>query len=128
MVSKDVDIVAITETHLDDSIDSLELFPNTYTIFRKDRNRRGGGVLIAVKNNICCLPRHDLNNVDSNCSTEMLWLEIRCKGNKCIIFGVFYRPPNSTFDPLIIIYEKLSLLSHTSSEIVLTRDVNIYRS
>ena len=52
LVSKDVDIVAITETHLDDSVDSLELFSNTYTIFRKYRNRRGGGVLIAVKNNI----------------------------------------------------------------------------
>lgn len=52
-------------------------------------------------------------------------LEICCKTNKSIIFGVFYRPPNSTVEPLTILHEKLSLLSKTSLELVLTGDFNI---
>ena len=52
-------------------------------------------------------------------------LEICCKTNKSIIFGVFYRPPNSTVESLTILHEKLSLLSKTSLELVLTGDFNI---
>ena len=40
-------IVALTETHIDLTIDNSEFIPG-YTIVRKDRDRRGGGVLLAV--------------------------------------------------------------------------------
>ena len=46
--SRNFDIIAVTETHLDDSIRSSELFPQKYRVFRLDRNRKGGGVLVAV--------------------------------------------------------------------------------
>ena len=36
------DIIVSTETHLDDSIDDLEIFPNCYTVFRRDRASQGG--------------------------------------------------------------------------------------
>ncbi|XP_055601826.1 uncharacterized protein LOC129750788 [Uranotaenia lowii] len=48
------DIYAFTETWLDSSVPSSQLFCSDYTVFRCDRNRsnssrsRGGGVLIAV--------------------------------------------------------------------------------
>ena len=32
------DVVIGTETHLDDSVHSQELFPQTFSVFRKDRN------------------------------------------------------------------------------------------
>ena len=38
------DIVVGTETWLDSSIQDSEVFPGTYKVFRKDRNRYGGGV------------------------------------------------------------------------------------
>ena len=37
-------IVAVTESHLDDTILDMELFPPNYIIYRKDRNRKGGGL------------------------------------------------------------------------------------
>ena len=42
------DVVVITETFLDCSIVDGEVFPQNYCLFRRDRNRHGGGVLIAV--------------------------------------------------------------------------------
>ena len=37
------------ETHLDNSIHSAEIFSSDYTVYRRDRDRNGGGVLVAVK-------------------------------------------------------------------------------
>ena len=57
------DIIVLTETHLDDSIGDSEIFPNCYTVFRRDRasqGRQGGGVLIAVKNTLNVSSRDDL--------------------------------------------------------------------
>ena len=41
-------ILCITETWLTDSVFDLEILPTDFTIYRKDRHSRGGGVLIAV--------------------------------------------------------------------------------
>ena len=40
------DVVDIQETKLDETISSAELFPDSwpYNIYRKERNRHGGGV------------------------------------------------------------------------------------
>lgn len=43
------DFIAITETWLHNNIDYNELLPDSYNIHRKDRESRGGGVLLAVK-------------------------------------------------------------------------------
>lgn len=47
--SEDSDIVCVNETRLNDGICDLEILHSGYTIFRNDRNSRGGGVLLAVK-------------------------------------------------------------------------------
>lgn len=54
------DFIAITETWLHNNIDDNELLPSSYNIHRKDRERRGGGVLLAVKSNISCFRCRDL--------------------------------------------------------------------
>ena len=43
------DIVLCQETKIDSSILSAELFPESFIVFRKDRNVNGGGVCIAVR-------------------------------------------------------------------------------
>ena len=50
--SKDLDVICITETWLNDTISSTEILPTLYTIYRNDRINQGGGVLIAVKESI----------------------------------------------------------------------------
>jgi hypothetical protein len=50
------DIISVTETWLSNDITDDELFCNSYTVYRSDRNfsslgvKKGGGVLIAVNN------------------------------------------------------------------------------
>ena len=46
------DIIVLTETHLDHGIGDSEIFPNYYTVFRRDtasQARQGGVVLIILQ-------------------------------------------------------------------------------
>ena len=43
------DIIAITESWLDDSFNAGEVFPSEYSVFRNDRNTHGGGVALGIK-------------------------------------------------------------------------------
>ena len=81
------DIVAITETFLDDSIHDSHIAPPGYTVFRKDRNRHGGGVLLLIRDSLNASLRPDL---DGQC--EVLWVSIPTKFSS-ILLGVFYRCP-----------------------------------
>jgi hypothetical protein len=83
----DFDIVAITETWLNAEIGNCELLPGqNFTIHRKYRaDRIGGGVLLAVRNNIFNLRRKELESD----STEMLACEIRPKSRKKLLVLVF---------------------------------------
>ena len=86
-----VDIIALTETWLDDNFLDSELLLDGYNIFRKDRsNRRGGGVLLAIKEQISCIQRTDLET-----ESEMLALEIHPNPACNVLLAVFYRPPNA---------------------------------
>ena len=82
-----IDIIAITETHLSQDILDSEVCPQGYTVFRKDRNRAGGGVMFIVKDAVQAKRRYDLN---PDC--EMIWLELN---SPKVILGVMYRPPSS---------------------------------
>ena len=86
-----VDIIALTETWLDDNFLDSELHRNDYNIFRKDRsNRCGGGELPAIKDQISCIQRTDLET-----ESERLALEIHPNPTCSILLAVFYRPPNA---------------------------------
>ena len=54
-------LIAITETWLDSSFMDFELVLNDYCVHRKDRrDRRGGGVLLAVHTDLIFMRRRDL--------------------------------------------------------------------
>lgn len=90
----DYDVVTITETWLHNGHYNNEFISKKYNIFRKDRinstveESRGGGVLIAVKNEIDCAEYH---------TTEMTGLEAICvkiplqKGNM-FIYCLYIQP------------------------------------
>ena len=46
-------VIGITETKLDNSIDDSEISIDGYCAIRRDRNRKGGGVICYVTNKIC---------------------------------------------------------------------------
>ena len=81
------DIIALTETWLDDSVHNAELFDNRYTVLRRDRGSRGGGVLIAVRDALvrsCC--RIAVLEVDG----EHVWLRLESGG--MVLFIFLHRP------------------------------------
>ena len=86
------DILAFTETWLNPSVPTNDLTIDSYKIpERKDRpGDSHGGVILYVKNNIHYTRRHDLELR----GVESIWIELTLK-HKHILFGVFYRPPNS---------------------------------
>ena len=52
MNSKCIDILAVNETRLDDTISSGEITVPGYALERNDRNRDGGGVALYIRNTI----------------------------------------------------------------------------
>ena len=86
------DIIAITETWLKPDIPNSDSIPDYFSVYRKDRPgvERGGGVLIAVNNNLLSSVCTEL---DTEC--EILWVKIELTTAKDFHFGVFYRPPTT---------------------------------
>ncbi len=90
-------VIAVTETWLSPSVPNGAIHINGYnTVYRYDRkdNRRGGGVLLLVRNDVSCIERPDLH-----VWPESVWAEIRLS-SEAFILGCVYRPPSS--DPSIL--------------------------
>ena len=103
---KKPDIIILNETWLSKNINESEIFPNEiYKIFRRDRTRsshpadpnnptkyrkNGGGVLIAIKNNLDC----ESIQVKDRCKAEILSVEIRLGCGKSICLSTLYRVGN----------------------------------
>ena len=61
--------------------------------FRRDRkSNMGGGLLVYVKNGVCCRRRSDLENKNLEC----IWAETRPVKSKPFLVANIYRPPNSS--------------------------------
>ena len=60
------DILAITETHLDEKISDKQLENENYKIIRRDRGlgQSGGGCLIYIANHVCTTHLKSLETMD----------------------------------------------------------------
>ena len=92
----------MTETWLGQNyLDCVQL--EGYNVYQKDRrNRRGGGVFIAVIDHITCTRRTDLEVED-----EMIALEIRPNPTTCVLFCVFYKPPRDFLVQYLLVQDYL---------------------
>ena len=87
----DVDIFGLCETHLDSTINSNTIAFDGFTLFRKDRNRRGGGVAIYVKSSF--MPELFIDPIEYE--TESVFVKIKICNKTCII-GECYIAPNQS--------------------------------
>ena len=85
--SRSFDIFAVTETWLDDRIQDKEILPTGYSIFRRDRNSHGGGILIAITEKIPSSV-HYISN-----SAEILIVKLELVHT--IFICCVYSPPSS---------------------------------
>ena len=90
------DIVIGTETWLDSNIGDSEIFPDTYKLYRKDRNRLGGGVLIAVHTSI---DSYEVEELQVNC--ELIWVKLKLQGRRYLYVCAYYRPDDGDEASLI---------------------------
>ena len=66
-----MDILATTETHLDNKISNQQLKVENYNTYRRDRQeKQGGRCLVYVKNHICATRLKSLETTE----IEQIWL------------------------------------------------------
>ena len=82
------DAIIGTESWLNDEIFSSEILPNTYNVFKRDREDSYGGVLIAVKPELQC------SLVYKCITSELLSIRLHHKKSASIIISACYRPPS----------------------------------
>ncbi|CAF0922484.1 unnamed protein product [Brachionus calyciflorus] len=111
LLTEDPDVAVVTETWFRDS--SL-VNVNGYTLFRKDRNSRGGGVAIYVKECLCP-SKVFVPNLSDNL-VENIWCSIE-NGHDKLLIGCIYRPPSSSN----ITNASINLLIQEASKLVSAR-------
>ena len=118
------DILSFTETWLHSNVVSNDLFfSNFHPPERKDRELdRYGGVILYVKDNIAYKRRLDLevNNL------ECISVEIKLSNSRNLLYGVFYRPPNSSAMYTSLLEDPVGLAVDTNTtDIIIMGDFNL---
>lgn len=89
--------------------------------FRKDRKENsGGGILVYVKDGVCCNRRSDLELDNLEC----IWIEITPPKSKTFLVGNIYRPPNSIVQWNEIFEECIENVLTEEKEIYIMGDIN----
>ena len=94
MYSENADIICVNETWLNNAISNEEILDSEFTIFRIDRNdRRGGGVLIAIKTDSFKSVKEF--SPQEQKELEIVSAELRTVEGKKILYCCCYRPPDA---------------------------------
>lgn len=110
-VESHYDVIAISETWLDESVNEENLELSGYVLFRKDRLTRGGGVCIYVANHIPVKRLYELEHVN----VEAIWLELKLN-TKRLLFATYYRPPLAEGQTVEVIDNFISRLHSSISD------------
>ncbi|PFX32350.1 putative RNA-directed DNA polymerase from transposon BS [Stylophora pistillata] len=113
----------LIESWLKLDIMNSEILPTCeFTIHRRDREARvDGGIFLAVRNNIICLRRSDLEG-----NAEILACELRLNQRRKLLAIVFYRPPNRDLEYLKEFKKTLRLASKANfDQVMILGDFNL---
>ena len=116
--------MALSETWLDDSISDTELALENYNLFRKERNRHGGGVAVYVRSPLTVSSLDSVKSTES--SFESLWISISgCQLPSSVAFCVCYRPPSSSSNFVDSFSSDIKSVLAVSRLIVVCGDFNV---
>ena len=116
-------VIALTETWLDSN--NVKFYPfHGYNIVSKERtSKRGGGIALAIKEDVKYIQRPDISIFNDVCET--LFIEI-FKPGKNVIIGVCYRPPGQSVKAYLNhLKEMLSVVNSEHKECILMGDFNV---
>ena len=125
----DFDIVGVCETWLNDSITNEMIdFPG-FEIVRQDRcsNKRGGGLLLYVKNKYVeyCVKNENLSTMSSD--LEQLWVTFQTPNARKLNVALIYRPPGSNLENSIneLRHSVEDMTTNNNYENIIMGDFNI---
>ena len=97
-----------------------EIFPSNFSVYRKDRNKYGSGVFVAICEN---LPSYQIY---TDSSLEIIWVRLHINPNSDVILGSFYHPLNSSFSVLNDLRDSLCYIKSQfpNTKIILDGDFN----
>ena len=110
LVLSDTNICLISETKLDDSFPDQQFHVNGYKMFRKDRNKFGGGLILFVKENI---PSKVLNTFRFSEECEIISIDFSISNKKWLLLGI-YNAPSQT-EALLVEQIKLALNTYSTT-------------
>ena len=87
------DIILGCESKLDYDVPTYSVFPPTYSVFRKDRNRNGGAVFQAIKSEIVC---EEMPNFGKDC--EIVWSSVKIGNCKTLHLASCYNSPQDVLE------------------------------
>ena len=118
------DVVAITESWANSSIDDAEVALEGFRLFRKDREReveqKGGGVLLYVRNEIVACELTEIRN--GKC--EAVWIQARNHKGVRICIGNCYRSPTASKEENEALLEAIRLAAAKEKCFLLVGDFN----
>ena len=123
--NKEIQILGVTETHLNNNISDEELLISGYRVERKDReNGPCGGTAVYIRDDIQWQRRNDLEVNGIEC----LWIELLIKRSKSILLGIIYRPPDTSKyldkDFEAKCEDMLNMVLSEDKEVIMTGDLN----
>ena len=100
-------LIGLTETWLSQSTNQPYALPGYDFVVNNRDNRIGGGVALYISSNYDYEILENLNTM--NDSVESLFVEVKIPGNKNILVGTIYRPPNSNFKTFLLYVKEILL-------------------
>ena len=99
-------VVAIQETQINSFIATSELFPETcpYSVYRKDRNIHGGGVMLLVHKDISHMLITELEN-----DSESIWVKVFASKTSNFVASLS-QPSGSTSEEFHLFREQLDYI------------------
>lgn len=120
MSDQTLDVLAVNETRLDDTVSNQMIHIDGYDIVRRDRNRRGGGVCLYIRGTFNYTRRHDVVDVD----IEAVCVEINRHNSKPFAIISAYRPPNAEDEFFSLLELIIQKLDGEGKEILIMGDLN----
>ena len=117
------DVIALTETWLDDSVASFHI-PGYFSVSRRDRNdgRQGGGIALYAAERI-----RYVGHLEDSSDAERSWHMVHADVGP-ILLGIWYRPPDASDVHTTSLAAELQRLSHGMVGTVVVGDMNIHHA
>ena len=112
-------VIGITKTKIDNTINDSEISIDGYWAIRHDQNRKGGGVVCYVTNNIYYNTKNCISDKLKN-----IFIELLIPKTKPITVRIIYKPPDQTRF-LEILSDSLNPLNMLSEEWHILEVLNI---